>query len=146
MTKDGEVLIEPHFENNEGSQEDIKQLNDEQYILLGVSFEEHPIKKIKQNYHGEYEIIDLSVAENDINNVSHCLVSLKSFRVIKTKTNKTMCFIKVEDDTKACDVTVFPTIYDKAKDILKDDNLFIITVKATERGLQAFSIKEYHEK
>jgi DNA polymerase III alpha subunit len=57
-----------------------------------------------------------------------------------------MAFATVEDDTKVASVVIFPGVYEKHKTILIKDNIFIMTVKADPKGLQALSLKEYrHE-
>jgi DNA polymerase-3 subunit alpha len=142
-TVSGELLIKPIIVDVDQTAEIKKQLDEEQFKLLGISFVQHPMIKVKKTYIGEYQIINLIDAENRINDVSHCLVTLINHRVIKTKTGSTMAFAKIEDDSRVADVVIFPGVYDKVKSILINNNNFIATIKTTDRGLQAISFKEY---
>jgi DNA polymerase-3 subunit alpha len=69
------------------------------------------------------------------------LVQLNSYREIKTKTGQPMAFIKIEDDTNVCDAVLFPGAYEKVKQDLKINNIYIITLKNSPRGLQCLGLK-----
>jgi DNA polymerase-3 subunit alpha len=142
-TTSGESLIKPVLSDVKETKEIKDQLDEEQYKLLGISFVEHPLVKIKSSYKGEYQIVNLIDASGTNGEVFHCLVTLVSHRAIKTKTGLSMAFAKIEDDTKIAEIVIFPGVYDKVKSLLINNNHFIVTIKTTDRGFQALSMKEY---
>lgn len=138
----GDFLSAPQLEDIPVlSKEQVEQLDQEQFDLLGVSFKEHPIIKIKKEYKGPKEIISLADSFDEMNMFSHCIVLLDSFREIKTKKGDPMAFAKIEDDTKVCDVVIFPTVYNKFKPILNKNNFYLMTLRANERGPQVLNIE-----
>jgi DNA polymerase-3 subunit alpha len=136
----GEMLIKPVLRDDFESKED---LDATQFDLLGISFKEHPIIKIKSNYKGEYSIKNIAAVDDEPNTISHVLAILVSHRDIKTKTGQVMAFAKIEDDTKIIDVAIFPGVYNQCKSILNNGDTFIVTVKPSPRGYQALSFKKY---
>jgi DNA polymerase-3 subunit alpha len=145
ITKTGEFIIKPVLKEVSETPTIKKELDDEQFNLLGISFVEHPMVEIKQKYDGNYQIKDLIEVTYSMD-VIHSLVTLVSHRIIKTKTGQAMAFAKIEDDTKIVDVAVFPGVFEKVKGILVNNQHYIVAVKANERGYQALSFKEYkHE-
>jgi DNA polymerase-3 subunit alpha len=145
ITKTGEFIIKPILKEVEETPIVKKQMDDEQFNLLGISFVEHPMIAIKQKYQGSYQIKNLIEATYTMD-VIHSLVTLVSHRVIKTKTGQAMAFAKIEDDTKIIDVAIFPAVFEKIKGILANNQLYLVTIRANERGYQALSFKEYkHE-
>jgi DNA polymerase-3 subunit alpha len=142
ITTTGEFIIKPILKDVTVTDAIKKELSDEQFQLLGVSFAKHPLTSIKQKYKGEYQIENLSTPITT--NVIHSLVVLLSHRIIKTKTGQAMAFAKIEDDTKVIDVAIFPGVFEKIKNILVNNQLYVVTIRANERGYQALSFKEYH--
>lgn len=137
--KTGEMLIKPMLKDVKEDINNTRELANEQFQLLGINFADHPLTKIKSEYKGDKQIIDLIKAKD--NDVSHCLVQLNSYREIKTKTGQPMAFIKIEDDTNVCDAALFPAVYEKVKQDLKINNVHIITLKNSPRGLQCLGIR-----
>jgi DNA polymerase-3 subunit alpha len=138
--KTGEMLIKPVLQEVKEDNTTTRELANEQFKLLGINFAEHPLTKIKAEYPNSKSIVDLINARD--HDVSHCLVLLNSYREIKTKTNQPMAFIKIEDDTHVSDAVMFPGVYEKVKHILKTNNVYIITLKNSPRGLQTLGLKE----
>jgi DNA polymerase-3 subunit alpha len=138
MTTIGEFIIKPVLQPAEETAEIKKQLEIEQFNLLGVSFVEHPLISVKQKYHGNFQIVDLFNAINAMAPI-HCLVNLVGHREIKTKTGQVMAFAKIEDDSKIIDIAIFPSVYEKIKHILKNGNYYIVTIRTTDRGYQALA-------
>lgn len=138
--KSGEMLIKPILQEIKENKNKARELANEQFQLLGINFAQHPLTKIKSEYKGDKKIVDLIQAKN--NDVSHCLVQLDSYKEIKTKTGQPMAFVKIEDDTSICDTAMFSGVYEKSKSILKNNNVYIITLKSSSRGLQVLGIKE----
>lgn len=143
ITTTGEFIIKPMYREVNETAVIKKQLDDEQFNLLGVSFVTHPMTQIKQTYHGDYQIVDLIQVTNT-NNIVHSLVTLVSYRVVKTKTGQTMAFAKIEDNTKIIDVAIFSGVYEQVKSILVNHQYYVVTIKSNERGHQALSFKAYH--
>ncbi|MDE7433596.1 MAG: hypothetical protein K2M43_00355, partial [Mycoplasmoidaceae bacterium] len=142
MKSDGEFIITPRLtEYTEPSVEEKVALESEQFNLLGVSFAIHPIAKIKQQYQGKETIISLNDSFVNESGYSDCIVIITSFREIKTKTGLPMAFLKVEDETKVCDVVIFPGAYTKYKSIIEKNKVYLINLKYSPRGLQVNTIK-----
>lgn len=142
MKPNGEFIISPNLVEIIPTNEEILELQEEQFNLLGVNFAEHPVITIRNNYKGSETISTLADVSNNTSGFIHCFVVLDSFREIKTKTGLPMAFAKIEDDTKVSDVVIFPGVYTKAKGIIKKGEIYLVCVKNAPRGLQLMSIKE----
>jgi DNA polymerase-3 subunit alpha len=143
-TTDGKVLIQPKLINVVPTTDDIELLSQEQFNLLGVNFSKGSFDKLVKDYTGGFDLETLiDATSKPIGQVSHILVKILKYREIKTKTGAAMAFAKISDDSKNMDLTIFPGVYANAASILKNDNLYIITVKNDVRGLQALNIREY---
>ena len=57
---------------------------------------------------------------------------INSVKVIKTKTGKDMAFFTMEDRERMIDVTVFPNVYEKCKNELKED--YIVFTRGKKDG------------
>ncbi|MDE6477602.1 MAG: hypothetical protein K2L48_05565, partial [Mycoplasmoidaceae bacterium] len=104
-------------------------------------FSEHPIVKIKNEYNGNETVVSLSDAFVNESGYSYCIVFVNSFKEIKTKTGLPMAFVKLEDESKVSDVVIFPNVYTKCKPIIKKDEVYLVNLKLSPRGLQLLSIK-----
>jgi DNA polymerase-3 subunit alpha len=144
MLANGKMLLEPMLQEVKLTKELTAKLEQEQFNLLGISFAKHPLSNIK--YKGEYKLTPMSAINSNINTVGHSLVILLTFRNTKTKHGASMAFAKLEDEFSTFDVVIFPAIYEKIKNVLINNNIFIATLKSSERGLQLLDLKEYkHE-
>ena len=65
--------------------------------------------------------------ENKRKKTVKCLGTIESCRVITTKKGQKMCFLTMLGKNISFDVTVFPTTFDKYKDILKNGNSLFMT-------------------
>lgn len=139
QTAEGKFMIEPTLEEKSSNNEDA-QLNEDQLSLLGVSFSESKIAKLRKSYQGPYSLVTLNKLDQEVN---HALVQLVSFRIQKTKTGKEMAFCKIEDDTKALDILVFPTVYSNVATILEKGKIYVVTIKPIDNGFQALSFKPF---
>jgi DNA polymerase-3 subunit alpha len=120
--------------------EEIKrQLEQYQYELIGLSFSEHPLTKIKANYLSSKKIVDL-VKATTIGQVYNVIVTLTSLRTIKTKTGLDMAFLTIEDDTYLINkVALFPGLYTKLHPTLAINEIYTMTIKPTTQGYQLLS-------
>ena len=94
MKPNGEFIISPNLVKIIPTNEEILELQEEQFNLLGVNFAEHPVVTIRNNYKGSETILTLANVSNNTSGFIHCFVVLDSFREIKTKTGLPMAFAK----------------------------------------------------
>lgn len=142
MKPNGEFIISPNLKDVKTTPEQLIVLEDDQFSLLGVSFSEHPIIKIKNEFSGNETIVSLADAFINESGYSHCIVFLNSFREITTKTGLPMAFVKLEDETKVSDAVIFPNVYTKCKPIIKKGEVYLVNLKLSPRGLQLLSLKQ----
>lgn len=141
MKPNGEFIISPNIKDVKTTPEQLIELEDDQFSLLGVSFSEHPIIKIKNEFNGNETIVSLADAFINESGYSYCIVFLNSFREITTKTGLPMAFVKLEDESKVSDAVIFPNVYTKCKPIIKKGEVYLANLKLSPRGLQLLSIK-----
>lgn len=65
-----------------------------------------------------------NINDNDNVKIAGLILSVK--KIYTKKEQKPMAFITVEDMTGSVDVVVFPKVYEKAKDLLLEDNIIIV--------------------
>ena len=88
--------------------------------VCGIYLTSHPLDKyILKNY-----------SEVSINGIIGGIIN--SVKVIKTKTGKDMAFVTMEDRERMIDVTVFPNVYDKCKNELKEG--YIVFTRGKKDG------------
>lgn len=97
--------------------------------VLGTFVSRHPLDYASEVEDENWEEIyntqeDL---ENKRKKTVKCLGTIESCRVITTKKGQKMCFLTMLGKNISFDVTVFPTTFDKYKDILKNGNSLFMT-------------------
>ena len=104
--------------------------------LLGLFVSKHPMmlykEVIKQN-NRITEISDIKKVNSDYVNIGGIVNNIKK---IITKKGKAMMFCNVEDESNKVDIVVFPTVFQKVKDILSENNIVTVSgkVENTENG------------
>jgi DNA polymerase-3 subunit alpha len=139
--KTGEMLIKPNLIQINETEEMKKSLHEEQNLLLGFSFLEHPIIKVKNdkkinNFHKIIELRNLKE-----NNKLKLFVLINNVREIKTKNGFLMASIKFEDETGSNNAIVFPNIYKKISDFLLQNKYFIATICKKNNELQLIDLE-----
>jgi len=95
--------------------------NEKKY--LGTYLSTHPLEQFKEIK--RTNLIDLSE-----NQQATLLVQVKSLKMIRTKKNEAMCFIKAEDETGEIDITIFPKLYRVSQNLLEEEKILVINGKA----------------
>lgn len=102
--------------------------------LLGIYLTDHPLGKAMKNVAGRAnkQVADL---DQDIHNGQLFLFggALTQFRVVKTKTGKTMAFGTFEDQTGSLPVVIFPKLFQAHETELKTDLVLLLKAKVDVR-------------
>lgn len=106
--------------------------------LLGIYVSAHPLDKYKSLFAGKTNTNTLNIrnsAKNDelikINDKKTVAVAgiISSVKLINTKNNSTMAFVKLEDKFGNVEVVVFPNIYSANENLLSQGNVVIVEGK-----------------
>ena len=97
--------------------------------VLGTFVSRHPLDYASEIEDKNWE--EICNTQEDLENkrkkTVKCLGTIESCRVITTKKGQKMCFLTMLGKNISFDVTVFPTTFDKYKDILKNGNSLFMT-------------------
>lgn len=97
--------------------------------VLGTFVSRHPLDYASEIEDENWE--EICNTQEDLENkrkkTVKCLGTIESCRVITTKKGQKMCFLTMLGKNISFDVTVFPTTFDKYKDILKNGNSLFMT-------------------
>jgi DNA polymerase-3 subunit alpha len=100
---------------------------------MGIYVSEHPLKRImpyvERNATATVGQIDASMNGQMIIMAG----MITSARTITTKKGDLMAFVQLEDLQGAIEVTVFPRLYGKTKDLWQPDNAVVLRAKVEER-------------
>ena len=97
--------------------------------VLGTYVSKHPLDYASEIEDENWE--DVCNSQQDLENKTKktvkCLGTIESCRVITTKKGQKMCFMTLLGKNISFDVTVFPSTFEKYKDILKEGNSLFMT-------------------
>ena len=97
--------------------------------VLGTFVSRHPLDYASEVEDENWE--EICNTQEDLENkrkkTVKCLGTIESCRVITTKKGQKMCFLTMLGKNISFDVTVFPTTFDKYKDILNNGNSLFMT-------------------
>lgn len=97
--------------------------------VLGTYVSKHPLDYASEIEDENWE--DVCNSQQDLENKTKktvkCLGTIESCRVITTKKGQKMCFMTLLGKNISFDVTVFPSTFEKYKDILKNGNSLFMT-------------------
>ncbi len=97
--------------------------------VLGTYVSKHPLDYASEIEDENWE--DVCNSQQDLENKTKktvkCLGTIESCRVITTKKGQKMCFMTLLGKNISFDVTVFPSTFEKYKDILKIGNSLFMT-------------------
>ncbi len=107
--------------------------------VLGIYLSGHPLEEYESLMKSRITAVSsdfaldeetgVSRVKNDERKVIGGLVASKTIK--STKTGKTMAFIMIEDLVGAVEVLVFPTVYDRSRDCLKEDEKLFVEGRVT---------------
>ena len=126
---DGKPVISMAFNNAKPTNEDLLAINEKQYQLLGISFAEHPIVKIKAQYK-DLKIQTLKeIANDNKQSFFRTICIIVGIREITDSKGHKMAFLKIEDETKLANGVVFGSVYPKIADQLKNKEVVALSVR-----------------
>ena len=130
----GSSIIDTVFSDEEYTFEEISNLEKD---ALGFN--------LKYSYFSRYHAIKEKYGCNDIVNFVHngtnrSVACVKYIRVIKTKKNDEMAFITIYDDSMEIEGVLFPLAYEKFKNIIEINKVYLFTYKVENREEKAQAI------
>ena len=126
---DGKPVIDIKFDDRKATNEELLKINEKQYQLLGISFADHPIVKIKSKFK-DMKIHTLKQIDNDDkNSFFRTICMIVGIREITDSKGKKMAFIKIEDETKLSNGVIFGTVYSKISSQLKNKEVVALSLR-----------------
>ncbi len=102
--------------------------------IIGFMINKNPLLKFKNIIDAKSSKKIGEISSEDINSSLVLVGIISSKRVIKTKKNNNeMAFITVFDESGSFDVVIFPSLYEKLKDILFINQIIIFKGKVSDR-------------
>ena len=125
---DEEFALPPELEiYDEYSSRECMQQEDE---IFGFYLSNHPVTEYKLNYKN---IVPLELLQNYFDKIVHTIVYVDYIKTVATKKNDMMCFITGSDEARRIDVTLFPKIYEKYADVIKEGSILHLIGKVEKR-------------
>ena len=126
--KDGQLILDVTLENQKqffnDTDKPIDNLNLE-YEELGIMLSDNPLR-YKKDLLELNKVVPLNEAKESYGRISIAGI-VSNNKVIKVKkTNSTMSFIKIFDETDEIEVTVFPKVYETSYRLLEKNNILLI--------------------
>ncbi len=105
--------------------------------LLGVYVSSHPLMELTVDYQHAVNATCSDITRERKGRSVSILGMIASVRTILTKKGDRMAFLSLEDMNGACDVTVFPKLYEKVRDILVEGSIVLVRGKVDVRNDRA---------
>jgi DNA polymerase-3 subunit alpha len=102
--------------------------------LLGLYISGHPLNAYKEKIEKFGTLIKKIQTELKVNTPVTVAAIIDDVRIVTTKNNSRMAFIKLSDFTGSIDAVVFSKIFEANKDILLVDTIIALQGKVTERN------------
>ena len=102
--------------------------------LLGLYISGHPLDAYKEKIEKFGTLIKKVKEEIKIGMPVTVAAIIDDIRIVTTKTNNRMAFIKISDYTSSIDAVVFSKLFESTKDILIQDTIIALQGKVTERN------------
>jgi DNA polymerase-3 subunit alpha len=102
--------------------------------LLGLYISGHPLNAYKEKIEKFGTLIKKIQTEVRVNTPVTVAAIIDDVRIVTTKNNSRMAFIKLSDFTGSIDAVVFSKIFEANKDILLVDTIIALQGKVTERN------------
>ena len=148
----GQASLFDMFEEDDEEEEVVNEYSIEEYDkkdllklekeVLGIYLTDHPMRPYEDiiEKHSNFNTLDLkgdiSIVEQNWDKKQITIIGIvDSINKKFTKNNKVMEFVRLEDLYGNIELTVFPNIYDKYKDIIEEDRVLIVkgTLNISER-------------
>lgn len=102
--------------------------------LLGLYISGHPLDAYKEKIEKFGTLIKNIQKETKVNQSVTIAAIIDDVKVITTKNNSRMAFIKISDFTGTIDAVVFNKLFESSKEILVNDTIIALSGKVTERN------------
>ncbi len=102
--------------------------------LLGLYVSGHPLQAYKEKIEKFGTIIKKIQEEFKVNTPITVAAIIEDVRIVTTKKNDRMAFIKLSDTTGTIDAVIFSKLFESNKDILIKDTIIALQGKVTERN------------
>lgn len=102
--------------------------------LLGLYISGHPLNAYKEKIEKFGTLIKKIQTEIKVNTPVTVAAIIEDIRIVTTKKNDRMAFIKLSDFTGTIDAVVFSKLFETTKDILVKDVIIALKGKVTERN------------
>lgn len=102
--------------------------------LLGLYISGHPLSAYKEKIEKFGTLIKKVQTELKVNTPVTVAAIIDDVRIVTTKNNARMAFVKLTDLTGSIDAVVFSKLFETVKDILVIDNIIALQGKVTERN------------
>lgn len=109
--------------------ENRRQVLNDELLVLGFYFSEHPTLRLKQKHEAD-SVIDVKVRDKYF----RIIAMVDRIKLHRTKKGDQMAFIQLSDDTGLIDGVVFPSVYDKIKVNLEIGALVLVKGQMREPG------------
>lgn len=126
---DSEFVMKPDIELRDEYSKDL--LLDLEKQSLGIYLSDHPTVIYKSKLDGKYK--NVNEINKNFNKTVGLVVLIEKIKIINTKNNDKMAFALSSDETGSCDLTFFPTQYEKYKDIINKGDVIYITGQVQRR-------------
>lgn len=102
--------------------------------LLGLYISGHPLSAYKEKIEKFGTLIKTIQTQIKVNTPVTVAAIIDDVRIVTTKNNARMAFIKITDLTGSIDAVVFSKLFETTKDLLVIDNIIALQGKVTERN------------
>ena len=99
-----------------------REIMERELELFGLYLSKHPISEMRVKYH---KVIPINELSNYFDRIVETIVYVDKCKEVTTKGNQKMAFLSGSDELSTIDLTLFPVIYEKNKDITKGDILLL---------------------
>ncbi|GIK83769.1 MAG: DNA-directed DNA polymerase [Patescibacteria group bacterium] len=103
--------------------------------LLGLYLTDHPmahqLKAVAKNADKEIGDLDATVHKDKIFKFGGILSNVRT--ILTKQKQQPMAFAKLEDDTGAIDIVIFPKVFEDAQELIHNDSVVLVRAKVDER-------------
>jgi DNA polymerase-3 subunit alpha len=112
--------------------------------LLGLYISGHPLDSYKEKIEKFGTVIQKVKNETKVGMPVTIAAIIDDVRVVTTKNNTRMAFIKLSDHTGSVDAVVFSKLYEEMRELLVNDTIIALQGKVTERnGEKSIMIEKF---
>jgi len=112
--------------------------------LLGLYISGHPLDEYKEKIEKFGTLIKTLKKEGKIGGAITVAAIIDNVRVVTTKSNTRMAFIRLSDFSDSIDAVVFSGLFEKNKELLIPDTIIALNGKVTERnGERSITIENF---